>query len=842
MYFAGWATEISAKKSAPEASSVPTVTSSGRTSRPLVRSAAEAAAARAPQKESKDTGRKAVVVVAYDAVTVLDMSNKQIARATVIHKDKQIILKGRRQVKARFVPGITLEIGSKDVKLGRLVTSEEFLNGSVFMGTEALVDFLSTESAEDKLPKRILLAAARRPKPGTFRVPYKRGRDDEEPPNARRTRPLHSPYEPNALVLYKPTAAIPGKVAVVVDPILGDKLRPHQRVGVQFMFDCLTGLNGKSFRGNGCILADDMGLGKSLQALTILFTMLKQGPEGLAVAEKAMIVAPSSLVGNWVAEVDVWLKGGQINLVAIGTSSPKNKAKLSKFMHDFAVNLLIISYDQLKKYCGELSKVKKLGLVIADEGHRLKNAAIQTSKAIDMLPTPRRIILSGTPIQNDLMEFHAMCSFVNPGVLDDGLKFKNVFEQPILRSREPDCDEEIREVGRARGRQLSALVEQFILRRTSDVNMQYLPPKTEYTIFIKLTDCQRNLYSTLCRHLSKAAVTGSAKGSLPLITLLKKLCNTPDLIYEAYHKASDCKTEIPAEVEEFFPDYMKPKAVHPELSGKMTFQAELLRTLVASTDEKIVIVSNHTATLKYLAVLCNNMRIGFFQLDGSTPVDKRQQLVVQFNQAGSKERVFLLSSKAGGCGLNLIGANHLVMFDGDWNPANDAQALARVWRPGQKKPCYIYRLCATGTIEEKIYQRQVAKMALSTSIVEQKAESPVSSFNISQLRDLFTLRSDTICDTHDLLCCRCCGKFNRPPAHKIGAVNISELATWSHFSDVSQIVDPVLHETAKLLEPGRISFLFRKTINDKKQEEEEFEDDEVIVDDTTIQTEEVTFC
>ena len=494
---------------------------------------------------------------------------------------------------------------------------------------------------------------------GAFKVPYKRDRNGEDP-NVRRQKPLHNPFSPNAVVLYKPTAATPGRIAVVVDPLVGDLLRPHQKIGVQFLFDCLTGLNGKNFKGNGCILADDMGLGKSLQALTILLTLLKQGPEGLPVAEKAVIVCPSSLVGNWQAEVRRWLQDS-ISLVAIGTSHKKNGTKISQFSLDYKVQLLIISYDQLKKFCHELAKVRKIGLVIADEGHRLKNAEIQTSKAIDLLPTARRIILSGTPIQNDLIEFHAMCSFVNPGILEDVLKFKNVFEQPILRSREADCDDETKWIGRARGRQLTALVDQFILRRTSETNMKYLPAKTEYTIFLRLTDVQRSLYQILCRHLAKTAATGGTSGSLPLITLLKKLCNTPDLLFETYQGNNGCTTAIPDEVAEHFPPEMKLKHCHPHLSSKMTFQRELLKILVRSGNEKVVVVSNHTATLRYLAILCETMKVGYFQLDGSTPVDKRQVLVDKFNVAISPERVFLLSSKAGGCGLNLIGANHLVM-------------------------------------------------------------------------------------------------------------------------------------------------------------------------------------
>ena len=159
-------------------------------------------------------------------------------------------------------------------------------------------------------------------------------------------------------------------------------------------------------------------------------------------------------------------------------------------------------------------------------------------------------------------------------------------------------------------------------------------------------------------------------------------------------------------------------------------------------------MSNYTQTLDLFEKLCSLRGYLQVRLDGSMSIKKRAKIVEQFNDPGSPQFIFMLSSKAGGCGLNLIGANRLVMFDPDWNPANDEQAMARVWRDGQKKQCYIYRLLAVGTIEEKIFQRQAHKKALSSCVLDQE-ENVEKHFSLAELRNLFKLEKSTISDTHE---------------------------------------------------------------------------------------------
>eukprot|EP01132_Coremiostelium_polycephalum_P006046 gene6046-7531_t len=694
---------------------------------------------------------------------------KKIKNQKILIKKKEVYIQ----------EDFSLMIGNKLIKIIIPVEEEEYKNGSIFLKTDEIV---AKKKEEKKTKKLRRLAAARRGK--GWVVPFK---GIAEKPK-KLTKPLHNPNTSGAVVLFRPTdITSENNIAVVVDPILGTKLRPHQVEGVQFMFDCLLGFKG-GYKGNGCILADDMGLGKTIQALTILWTLLKQGPAGEPVARKAIIVAPTSLVGNWCKEIKKWLGDG-VNPVAIGKSTKTGRAKLGEFQFS-GRDVLVISYDQLRIYCEDICKIPSIGLIICDEGHRLKNAEIKTTKAVSMIPTPRRVILSGTPIQNDLTEFYAMVNFVNPGVLKNGATFKNVYDTPILESRKPEASEDDKRLGKERSLELTRLTSQFILRRTAAINTKYLPPKTEYTVFCKLSDLQKTIYNHLIKSVKISFA--STSGALPLITTFKKLTNSPELIYLP---DAEAPTEMSESILKLFPKEWNPKVFQPQYSGKLQFLDKLLSEIRNKTKDKVVIISNYTQTLGVLGIMCKQRGYPYYQLDGSTPGDKRQLLVDKFNEASDPSFIFLLSSKAGGVGLNIIGANHLVLFDSDWNPANDAQAMARVWREGQKKNVSIYRTLTTGTIEEKIYQRQITKMALSVSVVEGDMDN-APSFETKELKDLFSLKEDTICDTHDMLACKC-APSNRVPRHKRQSISINELSTWDHYHEMEKIKDPMLAHACK---------------------------------------------
>ncbi|XP_049987339.1 DNA repair and recombination protein RAD54-like isoform X3 [Alexandromys fortis] len=527
-------------------------------------------------------------------------------------------------------------------------------------------------------------------------------------------RALHDPLEEGALVLYEPPPLsvhdqlkldkekLP--VHVVVDPILSKVLRPHQREGVKFLWECVT--SRRIPGSHGCIMADEMGLGKTLQCITLMWTLLRQSPECKPEIEKAVVVSPSSLVKNWYNEVGKWL-GGRIQPLAIdGGSKDEIDRKLEGFMNQRGARvpspILIISYETFRLHVGVLKK-GNVGLVICDEGHRLKNSENQTYQALDSLNTSRRVLISGTPIQNDLLEYFSLVHFVNSGILD------------------------------------------------------------------------------------------------------------PALIYDK------CVTEedgFEGALDIFPPGYTS-KSVEPQLSGKMLVLDYILAMTRSRSSDKVVLVSNYTQTLDLFEKLCRARRYLYVRLDGTMSIKKRAKVVERFNNPSSPDFVFMLSSKAGGCGLNLIGANRLVMFDPDWNPANDEQAMARVWRDGQKKTCYIYRLLSTGTIEEKIFQRQSHKKALSSCVVDEEQDVE-RHFSLGELKELFTLDEASLSDTHDRLHCRRCVNSRQVWPPPDGSDCTSDLAQWNHSTDKRGLQDEVL-QAAWDASSTAITFVFHQRSHEEQR-------------------------
>ena len=572
-------------------------------------------------------------------------------------------------------------------------------------------------------------------------VPKQHGRDPI---------PRHDPNVPAALVMRRPTDVDKGKrvVDVVVDPLLSKHLREHQRSGVRFLYECVMGV--RPYPGQGAILADEMGLGKTLQTIALLWTLLKQNPlyEEPPVVKKALVVCPATLVSNWRKEFRKWLGNERI-----GAFVADGSRKLTDFTHGKSYHVMVIGYERLRTVQEELKEGTGIDIVVADEGHRLKTAQNKSAQAIKALDTPRRIILSGTPIQNDLSEFFAMVDFVNPGIVGTYAAFKREFEVPILRSRQPGATSKDVEKGTAKSEELATITSSFILRRTAELIAKFLPPKAEYVLLCQPTAVQIDAYRAVLQSSAFSGILGSPEASLQLITVLKKVCNNPGLL------ARDSEAEGVTEdsVKQLLFSLTRSIRAPPKSAGaKLQVLGRLLHHLHCTTPEKIVLVSNYTSTLDLLQTFLTANDLPFLRLDGSTPSSKRQDLVDSFNRApASLYFAFLLSAKAGGTGLNLIGASRLVLFDIDWNPSTDLQAMARIHRDGQKRPVKIYRLLVAGSMDEKIWQRQVTKMGLADSVMDQKAS--VSSFSAEELRDLFTLDTASTCQTHDLLGCKCGG-------------------------------------------------------------------------------------
>ncbi|XP_034942944.1 DNA repair and recombination protein RAD54-like [Chelonus insularis] len=675
-------------------------------------------------------------------------------------------------------------------------------------------------------------------------------------------RPLHDPFGANALVVYTPPELSEHErlkadeskllVHVVVDPLLCNILRPHQREGVKFMYECVTGQRIED--AYGCIMADEMGLGKTLQCITLLWTLLKQGPEAKPLIEKAVIVAPSSLVKNWYNEIFKWL-GNRVKPLAIdGGSKSDIDMKLNGFMKTYGrrcVNpILIISYETFRLHSHVLHS-DEVGLVLCDEGHRLKNSENQTYQALMGLKAKRRVLLSGTPIQNDLLEYFSLVHFVNQGLLGTAQEFRKKFEIPILRGQDAAATDNERKLAQERLEELVTVVNKCLIRRTSALLSKYLPIKYELVVCINMTDLQKRLYKNFIQseavrksmqdHDSEKKKKGGTLSALSAITLLKKLCNHPDLVYEKIQENSEGFEGA----SKLLPANYSTKEVLPELSGKLMVLDFLLASIKSTTNDKIVLVSNYTQTLDLFEKLCRKRTYRYVRLDGTMTIKKRSKVVDSFNNPDSGDFIFMLSSKAGGCGLNLIGANRLVMFDPDWNPANDDQAMARVWRDGQKKPCFVYRFLCTGTIEEKIFQRQAHKKALSSTVVDQE-DDVYRHFTLSDLRDLFKLEENTTSDTHSKFKCKRCVNGVEVKGPPENSDCNSDLSDWRHSHNARNLPDIPLRQCWS----SGISFVFHhrsteqvkekvekikesQEETDEKADEEEEDDDDDDDDDSS---------
>ncbi|XP_072548095.1 DNA repair and recombination protein RAD54B isoform X2 [Salminus brasiliensis] len=747
---------------------------------------------KASSRKHKRWEGDAVLVARGRSVVLKDMEGRDIGRGSG-YKASEL---------ESLCEGQTLMVGGKQIEVMGVISDEDYAKGRCFQ--DAVVDVpLETVNR----------APVSRPLTKPFARPALKGGSTKGPePERPVPKPRHDPNAPGALVMPRPSAnhqwlcnktGLP-LVDVVVDPHLTNHLRPHQREGVIFLYECLMGMRlaGRC----GAILADEMGLGKTLQCVCVLWTLLRQGPYGgQPVLKRGLVVCPGSLVKNWGAEFNKWLGRERIRVFTVDQDN-----RVEDFVSSPLSPVMVISYEMLLRSIDLLKKLD-FGLVICDEGHRLKNSSIKTASALAALACERKVILTGTPVQNDLQEFYSIIEFVNPGILGTSAAYRKIYEEPIIRSRQPTCTEEERFMGEERAAELARLTSVFTLRRTQEIINHFLPERLEWTVFCRPTELQMQLYSALLSTRSvRAYLSGyntlSHSPHLACINALKKLCNHPGLLYNTVKENTDELYEgLSAEL---FPEAYSTGSFCTADSGKLLVLTDLLNAIqhVNRTD-KVVLVSNYTQTLDLLQDLCSHLGYTWCRLDGQTPVGQRQRIVESFNSPYSSHFLFLLSSKAGGVGLNLVGASHLVLYDIDWNPANDIQAMARVWRDGQKKTVHIYRFLTTGTIEEKMYQRQVSKQGLSGAVVDLRKKAEHINFSAEELRDLFTFDANTACLTHDLLDCQCSGDGSTPGvsedvaegrACQLGRcansssssvpqrVSMSELMHWRHFSGAVQ--------------------------------------------------------
>jgi superfamily II DNA or RNA helicase len=480
-----------------------------------------------------------------------------------------------------------------------------------------------------------------------------------------------------------------------VDPggSLQATLRPYQRAGLQWLY-LLTGLR------LGACLADDMGLGKTIQVLSLLLVLKS---EAIAKLRPSLLVAPASLLANWAAEI-VRFAPSLKAVVAHPSAMPSEQLKSSTADGLVDVDLVITSY-------GSLARVPWLGstrwrLAILDEAQAIKNPTAKQTRAVKALYADTRIALTGTPIENSLGDLWSIFDFINPGLLGSAKQFSDFVKGLADRPHTPYVP-------------LRNLVRPYILRRlkTDKSIIADLPDKTEVKVFCPLSRKQAALYSQAVEDVTRQLeqVDGMKRRGLVLALLLrlKQICNHPS------HWLGD-------------------GAWAEEDSGKLGRLRDIAEVIAARQEKALVFTQFKETTAPLAAFLGSVFGRPGLVLHGETQVGKRKELVRRF-QEGEDVPFFVLSVKAGGVGLNLTAASHIVHFDRWWNPAVENQATDRAFRIGQTKNVLVHKFVCQGTVEERIDQMIESKNQLAGDFLKGGAELQLTEMKDEELLKLVAL-------------------------------------------------------------------------------------------------------
>uniref|UniRef100_A0A674PLQ5 DNA helicase n=1 Tax=Takifugu rubripes TaxID=31033 RepID=A0A674PLQ5_TAKRU len=653
------------------------------------------------------------------------------------------------------------------------------------------------------------------------------------------------------------------------------KLKPHQVDGVQFMWDCCceSVRKIKKSAGSGCILAHCMGLGKTLQVVTFLHTLL--------LCEKlkfstALVVCPLNTVLNWLNEFEKWQEGMKdeesLEVTELATvKRPQERSFALQQWHESG-GVMIMGYEMYRNLTqGRNIKSKKLketfqktlvdpgpDLVICDEGHILKNEVSAVSKAMNSIKTRRRIVLTGTPLQNNLVEYHCMVNFIKENLLGSLKEFRNRFINPIQNGQCADSTAQDVRLMKKRAHILYEMLAGCIQRKDYTALTKFLPPKHEYVLSIRVTPLQCKLYRYYLEHFTGELCTdqgGRGRAGTKLFQdfqMLSRIWTHPWCLQLDYiskenrgffdedsmdefiaseteessmsltsedekikkkkkrekgkKKGSDDSDSDDVEVikewntssrgrngegrnrrasvEEGKYRVSPPTGSAPgspsadwhkefvteadaeilEHSGKIMILFEVLR-MAEEVEDKVLVFSQSLISLDliedFLELSCRAKdedkispykgdgkwfrNIDYYRLDGSTSATTRKKWAEEFNDTSNvRGRLFLISTRAGSLGINLVAANRVIIFDASWNPSYDVQSIFRVYRFGQHKTVFVYRFLAQGTMEEKIYDRQVTKQSLSFRVVDQQQIE--RHFTTNELAELYTFEPDMVDD------------------------------------------------------------------------------------------------
>ena len=468
------------------------------------------------------------------------------------------------------------------------------------------------------------------------------------------------------------------------------ELREYQQVG----FEWLKTLDEYNLGG---ILADDMGLGKTLQLLAVIMSYVEKTPK--EELKPILVVCPSSLSLNWKEEAKKFTPA--LKTLVISGDSKTREEMISNILK---YNIIITSYDLLKR---DIEIYKKhnyeFRYIIADEAQYIKNNNTQNAKVIKEIKAETRFALTGTPIENSLSELWSIFDFIMPGYLFSYNKFKISFETPISKDEDKEAME-----------RLKNMIEPFVLRRTKEKVLTELPEKTITVLNNEMSGDQLKIYLSYMQSAKKQAkeeieANGLANSQIKILALLMRLrqiCCHPGLFLENYEGES----------------------------SKLNQCMEIVKDAVRG-GHKILIFSGYSSMFSYIERELNNNEIKYFKLTGQTKVDERMDLVNEFNN-NAEVKVFLISLKAGGTGLNLIGADMVIHYDPWWNISAENQATDRTYRIGQKRNVQVYKLITKNSTEEKIYNLQEKKAKLADDMLSTK-ETFISKLSKEDIMELF---------------------------------------------------------------------------------------------------------
>lgn len=469
---------------------------------------------------------------------------------------------------------------------------------------------------------------------------------------------------------------------------LNATLRRYQEVGYKWLKTLDT-------YGLGGILADDMGLGKTLQVICLLLDYNVNADE----KKTSIVVCPSSLTLNWYNEINKFAPSLKAKVIS------GNAEERKKYIHNLEnYDIIITSYDLLKRDIETYTEMNyEYKFIIADEAQYIKNNNTQNFKAIKKIKAQTRFALTGTPIENSLAELWSIFDFTMPGYLYGYRKFKESFETPIIKDEDS-----------YKTKKLKMLIEPFILRRIKEEVLTELPEKTVTVLNSEMEEEQQKIYMSYMAEAreevaNEIVANGFEKNQMKILALLMRLrqiCCHPSLFINNYEGGS----------------------------GKLNQCMEIIKDAVQG-NHKILLFSGYTSMFDILEEELKKENIKYFKLTGQTKVTERIELVDEFNE-NSEIKVFLISLKAGGTGLNLIGADMVIHYDPWWNISAENQATDRTYRIGQKRNVQVYKLITKNSIEEKIYELQQKKAKLVDNMLSTN-ETFISKLSKDEIMDLF---------------------------------------------------------------------------------------------------------